>query len=181
MIGTKYYSCILQSGYGTIRISYDARSISIGIEIEVIPAFFFLEFIRKFRICSVKFSLKSLRIVFKLWSVMCTYIHAEKCSICPCFLIHEWQFTSVNEMSYAFVFPRTPSMTHLAGVVLHLWNAKLTETRIFRELSIEIESSLIELKSSLILLKSSLIQLESSLIQLESSLIQLLSSLYMYN
>ena len=74
-----------------------------------------------------------------------------------------------------------------------LWNAKLTETRIFRELSIEIEklqssissieieSSLIELKSSLIELKSSLIQLESSLIQLESSLIQLLSSLYMYN
>ena len=58
---------------------------------------------------------------------------------------------------------------------------KLTETRIFRELSIEIESSQIELKSSLIQLKSSLIQLESSLIQLESSLIQLLSSLYMYN
>ena len=55
-----------------------------------------------------------------------------------------------------------------------LWNAKLTETRIFRELSIEIESSLIQLKSSLI-------QLESSLIQLESSLIQLESSLYMYN
>ena len=55
-----------------------------------------------------------------------------------------------------------------------LWNAKLTETRVFRELSNEIESSLIELKSSLI-------QLESSLIQLESSLIQLLSSLYMYN
>ena len=53
------------------------------------------------------------------------------------------------------------------------WNAKLTETRIFRELSIEIESSLIELKSSLIQLKSSLIQLMSSLIQLESSLIQL--------
>ena len=50
-----------------------------------------------------------------------------------------------------------------------VWNAKLTETRIFRELSIEIESSLIELKSSLIQLKSSLIQLESSLIQLESS------------
>ena len=45
-----------------------------------------------------------------------------------------------------------------------LWNAKLTETRIlvFRELSIEIESSLIELKSSLIQLKSFLIQLESS-------------------
>ena len=55
-----------------------------------------------------------------------------------------------------------------------VWNAKLTETRIFRELSIEIQSSLIELKSSLI-------ELESSLIQLESSLIQLLSSLYMYN
>ena len=63
----------------------------------------------------------------------------------------------------------------------NLWNAKLTETRIFRELSIEIESSLIELKSSLIQLKSSLIQLESSLILLESSLIQWLSSLYMYN
>ena len=43
-----------------------------------------------------------------------------------------------------------------------LWNAKLTETRIFRERSIEIESSLIELKSSLIQLKSSLIQLKSS-------------------
>ena len=52
-----------------------------------------------------------------------------------------------------------------------LWNAKLTETRIFRELSIEIESSLVELKSSLIELKSSLVQLESSLIQFESSLI----------
>ena len=46
--------------------------------------------------------------------------------------------------------------------VTGLWNAKLTETRIFRELSIEIESSLIELKSSLIQFKSSLIQLESS-------------------
>ena len=45
-----------------------------------------------------------------------------------------------------------------------LWNAKLTETQIFSELSIEIESSLIELKSSLIELKSSLIQLESSMI-----------------
>ena len=55
-----------------------------------------------------------------------------------------------------------------------LWNAKLTETQILRELSIEIESSLIELKSSLIELKGSLIQLERSLIQLESSL-------YMYN
>ena len=63
----------------------------------------------------------------------------------------------------------------------HIWNAKLTETQIFSELSIKIESSLIELKSSLIQLKSSLIQLESSLIQLESSLIQLESSLYMYN
>ena len=66
-------------------------------------------------------------------------------------------------------------------MTIYLWNAKLTETRIFRELSIVIESSLIELKSSLIQLKSSLIQLESSVIQLESSLIQLLSSLYMYN
>ena len=55
-----------------------------------------------------------------------------------------------------------------------VWNAKLTETQIFSELSIEIESSLIELKSSLIQLKSSFIQLKSSLIQLESSL-------YMYN
>ena len=45
-------------------------------------------------------------------------------------------------------------------------NAKLTETQIFREFSIEIESSPIELKSSLIQLKSSLIHLESSLIQL---------------
>ena len=76
------------------------------------------------------------------------------------------------------------SLTHFFKV----WNAKLTETQIFSELSIEIESSLIELKSSLIQLKSSLIQLESSLIQLESSLfqlesslIQLESSLYMYN
>ena len=59
-------------------------------------------------------------------------------------------------------------------VFQELWNAKLTETRIFRELSIQIESSLIELKSSLI-------QLESSLIQLESSLIQLKSSLYLHN
>ena len=50
-------------------------------------------------------------------------------------------------------------------MVKSVWNAKLTETRIFRELSIEIESSLIELKSSLIQLESSLIQLESSLIQ----------------
>ena len=56
----------------------------------------------------------------------------------------------------------------------YVWNAKLTETQIFSELSIEIEGSLIELKSSLIQLKSSLIQLKSSLIQLESSL-------YMYN
>ena len=64
-------------------------------------------------------------------------------------------------------------------VCSYIWNAKLTETRVFRELSIEIESSLIELKSSLIQLESSLIQLESSLIQLESSVIQLLSSLYM--
>ena len=40
----------------------------------------------------------------------------------------------------------------------YVWNAKLTETRIFSELSIEIESSLIELKSSLIELKSSIIQ-----------------------
>ena len=51
-----------------------------------------------------------------------------------------------------------------------VWNAKLTETRIFTELSIELKSSLIQLNSSLI-----------ELIQLESSLIQLESSLYMYN
>ena len=51
---------------------------------------------------------------------------------------------------------------------------QINRTRIFRELSIEIESSLIEVNSSLI-------QLESSLIQLKISLIQLLSSLYMYN
>ena len=42
-----------------------------------------------------------------------------------------------------------------------LWNAKLIETQIFRELSIGIEISLIELKSCLIELKSSLIQLNS--------------------
>ena len=64
---------------------------------------------------------------------------------------------------------------------LGVWDAKLTETQIFRELSISIESSLIELKSSLIELNSSLIQLKSSLFQLGSSLIQLESSLYMYN
>ena len=57
-----------------------------------------------------------------------------------------------------------------------VWNAKLTETQLFRELSFEIENSLIQLRSSLIQLKSSLIQLESSFIQLESSFIQLESS-----
>ena len=61
------------------------------------------------------------------------------------------------------------------------WHAKFTETQIFRELSIEIERSLIQLKGSVNQLKSSLIQLESSLIQLESSLIQFESSLDMYN
>ena len=61
---------------------------------------------------------------------------------------------------------------NLLCITSRIWNAKLTETRIFRELSIEKESSVIELKSSLI-------QLESSLIQLESSLIQLLR--YQYN
>ena len=55
-----------------------------------------------------------------------------------------------------------------------VWNTKLTETQIFRELSIEIESSLIELKRYQI-------ELTSSLIQLESFLIQLVNSLYMYN
>ena len=94
----------------------------------------------------------------------------------------------LREISFLKAFSRTASS--LAKRLLYipftypwpmLWNAKLTETQIFSELSIEIESSLIELKSSLIQLKSSLIQLESSLIQLESSLIQLESSLYMYN
>ena len=56
--------------------------------------------------------------------------------------------------------------------VLYVWNAKLTETRILRELSIEIESSLIELKSSLIELKSSLFELMSSIMKLESSVIK---------
>ena len=42
---------------------------------------------------------------------------------------------------------------------------QINRTRIFRELSIEIESSLIEVNSSLIQLESSLIQLKSSLIQ----------------
>ena len=40
-----------------------------------------------------------------------------------------------------------PSVS-LVIVEMLLWNAKLTETQIFRELSIEIKSSLIELKSS---------------------------------
>ena len=48
----------------------------------------------------------------------------------------------------------TDSSSHLVSPLIfrsqRIWNAKLTETRIFRELSIEIESSLIELKSSLI-------------------------------
>ena len=42
---------------------------------------------------------------------------------------------------------------------------QINRNSIFREISIEIESSLIELKSSLIELKSSLIQLKSSLIK----------------
>ena len=61
-----------------------------------------------------------------------------------------------------------------------LWKAKLTETQIFRELSIEIESSLIQLKSSLIQhtqLESSLIELLSSVIKLESSLFEIESSI----
>ena len=61
-----------------------------------------------------------------------------------------------------------------------LWNAKLTETRIFRELSIEIESSLIELKSSLIQLKSSLNKLESSLIRLCTELFNSIVELSIY-
>ena len=89
------------------------------------------------------------------------------CSCVP--LVFGW--TAKQNLVYEMTVSTCPSV----------WNAKLTETRIFRELSIKIESSLIELKSSLIQLESSLIQLESSLIQLESSLIQLLSSLYMYN
>ena len=71
-------------------------------------------------------------------------------------------------------------MSSVQNDIYKVWNAKLTETRIYSELSIEIESSLIEFKSYLIQLESSLIQLESSLIQQESYLIQLLSSLYIY-
>ena len=60
------------------------------------------------------------------------------------------------------------SVIELEGSAIQLqsspiWNAKLTETQIFSELSIEI---FIELKSSLIQLKRSLIQLGSPLIQL---------------
>ena len=84
---------------------------------------------------------------------------------------------------------RNSRLYDITQQLLFLWNAKLKETQILRELSIEIASSLIELKRSLIQLKISLIQLESSfnsiidlfLIQLESSSIQLESSLYMYN
>ena len=51
-----------------------------------------------------------------------------------------------------------------------LWNAKLTETQIFSELSFEIESSLIQLKSSLIQLEShSLIDLFNSIRELSIS------------
>ena len=50
-----------------------------------------------------------------------------------------------------------------------VWNAKLTETRIFRELSIEIESSLIEVNSSLIQLES----LFNSIKELFNSIIEL--------
>ena len=63
----------------------------------------------------------------------------------------------------------SPGKNLFRGVVR---NAKLTETQIFRDLSIEIESSLIKLKSSLIQLERYLIQLEISIIQLKSSLIQ---------
>ena len=51
----------------------------------------------------------------------------------------------------------------------HVWNAKLTETRIFRELSIEIESSLIELKSCLIKIR----ELFNSIRELFNSIIEL--------
>ena len=100
------------------------------------------------------------------------------CSPCHYFHIH-WQPTYTSgEYHYWF-----------------LWNAKLTETQIFSELSfllasliIQIESNLNELSSSLIKLESylfewesSLIQLESYLIQLKSSLIQIERSLYLHN
>ena len=42
------------------------------------------------------------------------------------------------------------------GLFCYIWNAKLTETQIFREISIEIESFLIQLESSLFQIESSL-------------------------
>ena len=55
---------------------------------------------------------------------------------------------------FPFLSSNIPSSPAYDVLISHLWNAKLTETRIFRELSIEIESSLIELLSSVIELKS---------------------------
>ena len=104
---------------------------------------------------------------------MCSFPHFSP----SCFEILCWNF------AYDFTTDHVQVLSLCIRLQIHflylpLLNAKLT--RIFRELYIEIESSLIEIKSFQIELKSSLIQLESSsLIQLESSLIQLLSSLYM--
>ena len=62
----------------------------------------------------------------------------------------------------------------------HLWNAKLTETQIFIELSNLLESSLIELVRSLCELERLFTKLERYLLPLKSSLIQIESSLYIF-
>ena len=49
-------------------------------------------------------------------------------------------FTSRTSKSYILFTCLFPMVMHF--VLILLWNAKLTETQIFRELSIEIESSL---------------------------------------
>ena len=66
-------------------------------------------------------------------------------------------YSSKKKIFRSIVF-RIKNFYKHVDITPSVWNAKLTETRIFRELSIEIVSSLIELKSSLIQLESSLIQ-----------------------
>ena len=80
--------------------------------------------------------------------------------VIPCFQVtiwlsyrkSDWRITSkqnskpVNAMWYHFIIPSQQRWRGYSNAAvrgwLGLWNAKLTETQIFRELSIEIESSL---------------------------------------
>ena len=61
-------------------------------------------------------------------------------------------------------------------VLILLWNAKLTETQIFRELSIEIESSLFNYKLSILI-----IELSNSNIELSNSIKELSNTTYPIN